>query len=382
MKRKLIVPALLLALTTGLSAQGNCGGINLSLWKNISTQRFDTASVTRVNLGVVSVMGNLNGVGVNVIGSAVHGDMNGLQLSGLANLVKDGMHGVQLSAIANVNGNDAAGISASGLMNICGNRFSGVMTSGFMNITGDKATGMIIGGLMNIAGQSYRGLTLSGIANIAGDSYGGITASGLLNVVGGDVNGVQVAALCNIAADSLRGVQIGMLNYATNGRGLQLGLFNYRRESFKGIQLGLVNANPQTRVQMMAFLGTATKLNLAARFRNRLFYTILGGGAYYLDLNDKFSASLFYRCGMWHKLYKDLSISGDLGYQHIATFANHRHMDVPRSLYALQGRINLEYQLTEKLALMVTGGYGGSRYYNKNRTYDKGAIVEAGVVLF
>jgi hypothetical protein len=57
-------------------------------------------------------------------------------------------------------------------------------------------------------------------------------------------------------------------------------------------------------------------------------------------------------------------------------------MDVPRSLYALQGRINLEYQLTEKLALMVTGGYGGSRYYNKNRTYDKGAIVEAGVVLF
>ena len=41
----------------------------------------------------------------------------------------------------------------------------------------------------------------------------------------------------------------------------------------------------------MFFGGNATKLNVGARFKNRLFYTILGGGTHYLDFGDKFSAA-------------------------------------------------------------------------------------------
>lgn len=70
----------------------------------------------------------------------------------------------------------------------------------------------------------------------------------------------------------------------------------------------------------MLFGGNATKLNVGARFKNRLFYTILGGGTHYLDFGDKFSAALFYRAGLELPLYKQLFISGDLGYQHIETF--------------------------------------------------------------
>ena len=72
----------------------------------------------------------------------------------------------------------------------------------------------------------------------------------------------------------------------------------------------------------MFFGGNATKLNVGARFKNRLFYTILGGGTHYLDFGDKFSAALFYRAGLELPLYKQLFISGDLGYQHIETFKN------------------------------------------------------------
>ena len=54
----------------------------------------------------------------------------------------------------------------------------------------------------------------------------------------------------------------------------------------------------------------------------------------------------------------------------------------PARLYALQARVNLEYRLNDRLGVFVTGGYGGSRYYNKGVTYDKGVIVEGGVVLF
>ena len=70
----------------------------------------------------------------------------------------------------------------------------------------------------------------------------------------------------------------------------------------------------------MFFGGNATKLNVGARFKNKLFYTILGGGTHYLDFSDKFSASLFYRAGLELPLYKQLFISGDLGFQHIENF--------------------------------------------------------------
>lgn len=149
----------------------------------------------------------------------------------------------------------------------------------------------------------------------------------------------------------------------------------------KGFQLGLVNANPDTKVQMMIFGGNATKINIGARFKNKLFYTIIGAGTHYLDFSDKFSAALFYRGGIWLPLCKDLTISGDLGYQHIETFKN-KDYGIPARLYGLQARLNLEYQITKKFGIFASGGYGGSRYYNKDITYDKGVIAEAGIVLF
>ena len=130
----------------------------------------------------------------------------------------------------------------------------------------------------------------------------------------------------------------------------------------------------------MIFGGTATKFNAGVRFKNNLYYTILGAGTHYLDLNDKFSASFFYRAGIELPLYKQLFISGDLGYQHIETFRN-KDYGYPARLYALQARVNLEYRFNERIGVFLTGGYGGSRYYNKGVTYDKGIIVEGGVVL-
>ncbi len=64
-------------------------------------------------------------------------------------------------------------------------------------------------------------------------------------------------------------------------------------------------------------------------------------------------------------IYKGLSISGDLGYQHIETFDNKDEV-IPGRLYALQARANLEYQLTKKFGIFATGGYGLTRFYNKS----------------
>lgn len=372
-------------------------GINLSLWKNISTQRTDTIGSTAFNLGFFSAMNRLDGLGMNILGSVVRRDMNGLQIAGISNTVGGSMNGVQIAGITNINGNDVTGLSISGLVGITGNNTRGVLLSGLANINGDNSQGIALGGLLNISGEKAAGVHFAGLANISGGSFKGLASSGLLSIVGEDLIGMQLSGLANITGQDMTGIQISGLgnvtggtakglqlapaNMAVDAKGLQIGLFNYYKKSLDGFQLGLVNANPDTKVQMMVFGGNTTKLNVGARFKNKLFYTILGGGTHYLDFSDKFSAALFYRAGLELPLYKQLFISGDLGYQHIETFKN-KDYGIPARLYALQARVNLEYRLTESLGVFLTGGYGGSRYYTKGATYDKGAIVEAGVVIF
>ena len=364
------------------SAHKEKTGINLSLWKNLSTQRTDTVGSTFFNLGIFSAMNRLNGLGVNVLGAVTGRDMNGIQISGISNMVGGSMRGVQVAGITNINGNNLSGLSVSGLVGITGNHARGMVFSGLANITGDNSNGMIVGGLLNITGEKTAGVQLSGLANISGGNFSGITISGLLNVVGDDMKGLQISGLGNITGGTSAGVQLSPLNVAVRAKGLQIGLVNYYKEKLDGFQLGLVNANPQTKVQLMVFGGNSTKINVGARFKNKLFYTILGGGTHYLDFDDKFSAALFYRAGLELPLYRNLFVSGDLGYQHIETIRNKKVEGIPARLYALQARLNLEYRFTNKFGLFVTGGYGGSRYYNKARTYDKGVIAEAGVVLF
>lgn len=382
MKKQLILTTALLMATVCLPAQNKSGGINLSLWKKASTQPADSTQTTYLNLGLFSAMNRLNGLGINAFGSVVHRNMNGVQLSGLANLTGGSMRGVQIGGISNVNGNDLAGVSLSGLVNISGNRAKGVLITGLTNVAGDNTCGVMMSGVMNVTGNKAAGVQLSGLANVTGETFNGVMASGLLNLVGDRMDGLQLAGLANVAGGQLNGMQAGLFNYATKAHGLQIGLVNYYKDEMKGFQLGLVNANPDTKVQMMLFGGNSTKINVGVRFKNKLFYTILGGGTHYLDFGDKFSAAAFYRAGLELPLYKNLFISGDLGYQHVETFKNKDYMDVPARLYALQARLNLEYRFTKKFGIFATGGYGGSRYYNKNKGYDKGIIAEAGVVLF
>ena len=87
-KRIFCLPLSLLFIVTGIvSAQNKSAGINLSVWKGISTQPADSAQTTYFNLGILSTMNRLNGVGFNAFGSVIGGNMNGIQFSGLANMV-------------------------------------------------------------------------------------------------------------------------------------------------------------------------------------------------------------------------------------------------------------------------------------------------------
>ena len=102
--RKTILTAAILMAAVCLPAQNKSAGINISIWKDICTQPHDSTQTTYVNIGLLSTLNRLNGVGINALGSVVHGDMNGVQITGLANLAGGTMRGVQIAGVSNISG--------------------------------------------------------------------------------------------------------------------------------------------------------------------------------------------------------------------------------------------------------------------------------------
>ncbi|MGP1436374.1 MAG: LA_2272 family surface repeat-containing protein [Phocaeicola sp.] len=379
------------------------------------------------NLGLLTNIHQLKGIGINVISSIVQRDMTGLQLAGLANITGLDATGIQIAGAVNVTGRNLKGFQLGGLMNIGGNDLNGLQISAIGNIGGRNIKGISIGGLLTISGGNTSALQLSGLANITAQNMRGMQLSGIMNVAGSSMNGFQLAgltnigidrvhglqlagvmnvavnthhatqfsALANVCAEQMRGIQIGTGNYAGklhgaqigvinlcegNAKGVQIGIFNHSKDTTT-IKIGLVNINPHTRIQMMTYGGNLSKGNVAVRFLNHRTYTILGIGTQYLGLKKKFSGALFYRAGLHFPLTQKLSFSGDGGFYHIESFSN-KDSHTPKRMYSLQPRVNVEYQISKNIALMASVGYSWTRFYNKNKLYQHKPIIELGVILF
>ena len=321
-KRKII--ALLMGLSLGgqsVYAQGySCG--NVSLFCSPDT---------------------LRGAQIGVFSSVVRQQMRGVSLAGIINSVGDDMRGVQVSGVSNVvkGGN---GVQLSLFNNVSSSPFRGVQLSGLSNISMGMKRGLQIAAA-NVSSSYMRGMQLGGY------NY----------------------------ADTLNGSQIGLLNVClSHPRGVQIGVINYSRDTVAH-KIGLVNVNPKTRIDYMFYGGSATKANLAVRFRNRSTYNILGIGTHYFGLDEKFSGALFYRIGQYFQLSPKFSLSGDLGFYHVESFQEHSQ-DKPERLYSLQARINADYQLGRYTSAFASVGYGDTHYYHGGR-YRRRAIVEAGLAV-
>ena len=395
--RRRILPVIILCLHYALlSAQGVGVGVNLSLWPGIATQKVDSTRPTCLNIGLYSSMSELRGVGVNILGARVSGKVSGLQLGGLFAYDKGDVNGLQLSGLVNINGASLNGISLSGLTNVTSGQANGLSLSGLLNVVGAENAGLSVAGLMNFVGDGSRGLQVAGLVNLSSGSFAGVSVSPLLNVTGRSMSGWQLSPVGNIAAErmtgwqlsvlgnvageQLRGAQVGAVNSAKEVHGLQVGLVNISREVRRGVQLGMVNITPHTRWQVLAFGGSNSVFNVGVRVKNHALYTLIGMGSHYLGADHKPSLNFFYRAGLMFPIVGNLSLGADLGYQHIETLHN-KHNGLPARMYGLQGLVNLEYRLTRNFGLFVSGGYGATRYYDKAKTYDRGVIVEGGVVV-
>ena len=267
----------------------------------------------------------------------------------------------------------------------------GVSLAGIINSVGDDMRGVQISGVSNVV-KGGNGIQLSLFNNVSSSPFRGVQLSGLSNVSMGMKRGLQIAA-ANVSSSYMRGLQLGGYNYADTLNGSQIGLFNVCIRHPRGVQIGvinysqdtvahkigLVNVNPKTRIDYMFYGGSATKANLAIRFRNRSTYNILGIGTHYFGLDEKFSGALFYRIGQYFQLSSKFSLSGDLGFYHVESFQEHSQ-DKPERLYSLQARINADYQLGRYTSAFASVGYGDTHYYHGGR-YRRRPIVEAGLAV-
>ena len=300
--------------------------------------------------------------------------MNGFSLELMNSSIGKSMNGVNIAGILNGNIGNSNGLSLAGVSNMTAHTMNGMQIAGTVNFAG-KANGVQMAVLTNITMSPMNGVQLS-LTNVARGIKSGVQA-GMINISSSAMHGVQ-AGEYNYA-DTLRGLQAGALNVSGTGRnGFQLGLVNISGDD-GARSLGLINISPSTDVKLLVYGGNYDKLTVAAQFRNRHTYSILGIGSYHTGLGtERYSGSVVYRTGLWYQLVPKLSVSTDIGYSHIETFRE-KSSESPERLFALQWRANLNWQISKYIGMFVTGGYGQTRWYSHNRKFRDKPIIEAGL---
>ena len=256
----------------------------------------------------------------------------------------------------------------------------------------DSVKSVQLGVISSVSVDGGHGVQLSGLSNTSAHKFDGVQLSTISNITTGMDKGLQLSGILNVSSAMQRGVQIGAFNYADSLNGAQVGIFNIARKRPKGWQvglinlsydsighkIGLVNINPATTIDYMLYGGSSTKVNLAARFRNKSTYSIIGVGTHFMGLDSKFSGAVFYRLGQYYQLSPKWSLSGDIGYYHVETFSKN-NSEKPERLYSLQARINADYQFSKKYGAFASVGWGLTRYYDRNETYRNRPLVEIGL---
>ena len=304
--------------------------------------------------------------------------LRGVQIGLVSGLTRREMRGVNIGLLMASSRGKSYGVQIGTLMGSVNGSMRGVQLSGVSNIA-KQANGLQIAGLTNACTSPMRGVQLSGITNIAMGVKRGVQISLAANVCSSYMRGVQ-AAVYNYA-DTLNGWQIGFFNVcSTHPRGIQLGFINYSRDTTASHKIGLVNINPRTRIDFMAFGGNSSKMNMAVRFRNRSTYNIFGMGTHYLGFDEDFSGAVFYRLGQYFTLSDKLTLSGDMGYFHVETFQKNSS-EKPQRLFSLQARVNADYQFGRVLGGFASVGFGDTRYYRRAREYRHKMIFEMGLTM-
>ncbi len=401
MKNKWIVVPLLMAgfnlslLTKDLLSEPRSGHyfFNFSIAYPLSINKSKHDS-TNINLSLFyGHVGQVHGLDVSGLVSAVGENVNGLQIAGLAGVCGDEFTGVQIAGGFGVTGERFSGIQlsggisvsgktfqgwqTSGLISVVGNSFRGVQVTGGLNIVGEDAVGLQASGLFNVTGEKFRGIQATGAFNVTGEDYVGLQAAAGFNVTGDDYVGMQVAGGFNVVGDVLSGLQLGTFNIAATSRGaqigvvntagkldgFQLGLINYSIEG-DGIPVGLINISKYDgRIKWINWASNISGMNSGVKFTVNNIYSIvtLGGINFYGDITESFVYAGFYGVSF---PFGRLSLNTDIGYMYLDNqdIFRKRRGKIDQHVTLLRASLNMK--LSKRFSLFAGSGLGYISDYN------------------
>jgi hypothetical protein len=210
------------------------------------------ARIDGIGVGIfgVSARDELRGIGVGGLGVGAN-DLQGLMIGGLGAGAGHDAKGLMVGGLGVGAGGSARGILVGGLGVGAGKDVEGIMVGGLGVGAGGDLTGLSIGGVGVGVGQTLRGvaiggvgvgavdvrgLALAGFAAGARDVRGALVAAGWTRLEHGTLRGVAVSSF-NQMKGVQRGLAIGVVNYAEELHGVQIGLVNIARNNSRGTRV-------------------------------------------------------------------------------------------------------------------------------------------------
>lgn len=270
-------------------------GVNVTIWSPYSNARYSVVRGLALGLpatgageidGVaaglfgVGAEDRIRGIGIGGVGLGAGGRLEGLMIGGIGVGSGGGMSGIGIGGIGLGSGGDLHGLFVGGIGVGGGGDLVGIAIGGIGVGVGGNVRGLTVAGIAAGAGGDVRGITVAGIASGAGGDVEGITVAGIAVGAGGTLRGLSVAGIAvgaprisgvaaalavggqevrgvvlapawfKIERGEVRGVSISSFNQIKGvQRGLAIGIVNYAWE-LQGVQVGLINIarnNPRGR---------------------------------------------------------------------------------------------------------------------------------------
>lgn len=248
-------------------ARGRVNGLALGLpvtgaeqIKGIAAGVFGVGAETSIQGIAIGPIGlgagdQISGLMIAGIGAGSGGDISGIAIAGIGVGAARDVTGIMLAGVG-VGGGDIRGITFGGIGVGSGGNMWGLNIGGIgLGVSGD-VTGISIGGIGVGAGRSVKGITIAGIGVGAGQEIKGLTIGGLgvgapslkglvlgLAAGGDKFKGLALTpAYFRITDDGLfRGISVSAFNHIKGEhRGLSIGILNFANDLY-GVQIGVIN---------------------------------------------------------------------------------------------------------------------------------------------
>lgn len=200
--------------------------------------------VTGILLGGfgVGAGGSVTGLTVGGFGAGAGGDVKGITIGGFGAGAGGDVTGFQFGGFGVGAGGNVKGITIGGFGAGAGGDITGITIGGFGAGAGGTLKGLTIAGF-GAGAPTVRGIVLSLLTAGGHDVKAGVIAPAYFKIVaddddmeGGRMSGVSISAFNHVKGDQF-GLSIGLINYAWEVDGIQLGLFNYVANNPKGTRL-------------------------------------------------------------------------------------------------------------------------------------------------